>query len=256
VDQVATLLRSIESSKCLAEGSMPVLPHDVLPHDVHAKCQSAFDAMISKLELLKARESKLKEWKSTTVEEMHRRLSNLLTLRFPLTITEKITKMKKEWSKALEEKADGLDRDVQKALKDGDSLTIDLVFQEVKNANDADSDLVNTIKYNFLIHGLGNYLDELVSSIKTHYMNLEIKEAHLKQELLWKLEKAAVAKTHVAQKSQYIGQKSQYIGQKRQYMGQQPYRLMLRALELRHSQVKRRRACSTGRGSAQVMSVL
>jgi len=82
---------------------------------------------------------------------------------------------------------------VQKALKDGDSLTIDLVFQEVKNANDADSDLVNTIKYNFLINGLGNYLDELVSSIKTHYMNLEIKEAHLKQEPLWKLEKAAVA---------------------------------------------------------------
>ena len=109
VDQVATLLRSIESSKCLAEGSMPVLthhvlphhvlphdvlPHDVPPHDVHAKWQSAFDAMISKLELLKARESKLKEWKFTTVEEMHRRLSNLLMLRFPLTITEKITKMK------------------------------------------------------------------------------------------------------------------------------------------------------------------
>jgi len=94
VDQVATLLRSIESSKCLAEGSMPVLTHHVLPHDVHAKCQSALDAMISKLELLKARESKLKEWKFTTVEEMHRRLSNLLMLRFPLTITEKITKMK------------------------------------------------------------------------------------------------------------------------------------------------------------------
>jgi len=55
-----------------------------------------------------------------------------------------------------------------------------------------------THRYNSLVRVLESFLDRLVQSIKDHYVKFEIKEAHEKQEHLWKLERAAVAGKQVA----------------------------------------------------------
>lgn len=193
VEQMATALRWIEAARCLGDGDDPILPREV-----YATWHSAIDNMKSKLELLKARESKLDEWKFATVEEMHRRFSQLLMLRFPVEISESINKMRLGLSEALEAKVNGLDDDVMKALKEADYQTIDLIFSQVKQSKDADSYFVNHRKYISLFTVLENFLNELVDSIKEHYMKLEIREAHLKQEHLWKLEKASIARNQVA----------------------------------------------------------
>jgi len=69
VRQTATDLRWIEGASCLCEGGVPILPHGI-----YTKWQSAFYFMNSKLELLKARASKLDEWKFTTVALIYRPL--------------------------------------------------------------------------------------------------------------------------------------------------------------------------------------
>jgi hypothetical protein len=53
-------------------------------------------------------------------------------------------------------------------------------------------------RYNSLVRVLESFLDRLVQSIKDHYVKFEIKEAHEKQEHLWKLERSTVAGKQVA----------------------------------------------------------
>ena len=120
---------------------------------------------------------------------MHRRLAQLLMLRFPVDVSDSINKMKTSLSEALESKVERLDNDVKQALMRGDYLTIDLIFQEVKLAKDADSYFINNSTYNRLIGILEDFLNEMVDSIKAHYMVYDIARAHSKQEHLWKLEK-------------------------------------------------------------------
>lgn len=193
VEEMAAALRWIRGARCLGEGDDPVLPHQVF-----AQWDQPFHQLNIKLTLIKARESKLDEWKFVTVEEMHRRLGQLLLLRFPEDVSETIGKMKSSLSEALEKKVATLGSDVDQALERGEYLTIDLIFQEVKSAKDADSYFVSNSTYNNLITILENYLNRLTESIKNHYIRHDIQQAHVKQEHLWKLEKAAVAKNHVA----------------------------------------------------------
>ena len=120
---------------------------------------------------------------------MHRRLAQLLMLRFPVDVSDTINAMKTSLSEALESKVEELDNDVKQALMKGDYLTIDLIFQEVKLAKDADSYFINNSTYNRLIGILEDFLNEMVDSIKAHYMVFDIAKAHSKQEHLWKLEK-------------------------------------------------------------------
>jgi hypothetical protein len=134
MENMATALRWIESAKCLGEGEAPVLASEVC-----AKWQSAFDSLKSKLELLRARGSKIEEWKFSTVEEMHRRLGQLLMLRFPVEVSDSISAMRTSLGNILQTKVDGLQNDVERVLEEGDYLTIDLIFEEVKNATLADS---------------------------------------------------------------------------------------------------------------------
>ena len=134
VDNMAAALRWIESARCLGEGEAPVLASEVC-----GKWQSAFDNLKRKLELLRARESKLDEWKFSTVEEMHKRLGQLLMLRFPVEVSDSISAMRTSLGNTLQTKVDGLQNDVERALEEGDYLTIDLIFEEVKNATLADS---------------------------------------------------------------------------------------------------------------------
>ena len=129
---------------------------------------------------------------------MCRRLDQLRMLRFPSDVSDTINQVKHSLGEALEIKTAALDADVQDVLKRGDYLTVDLVFGEVKLAKDADSNFINNATYNRLIGILENYLNELVDSIKDLYMGFDVKEAHLRQEHLSKLEKAHVAKNHVA----------------------------------------------------------
>lgn len=110
-------------------------------------------------------------------------------LRFPVDVSDTINAMKTSLSEALESKVERLDNDVKQALMRGDYLTIDLIFQEVKLAKDADSYFINNSTYNRLIGILENFLNEMVDSIKAHYMVYDIARAHSKQEHLWKLEK-------------------------------------------------------------------
>jgi len=119
-------------------------------------------------------------------------------LRFPVDVSDAINHMKNSLSEALETKTAALDGDVEAALRRGDYLTVDLIFGEVKSAKDADSYFINNATYNRLIGILERYLNDLVESIKVFYMEFDVKEAHLRQEHLWKLEKAPVAKNHVA----------------------------------------------------------
>lgn len=170
--------------RCFGEGDAPILPNHV-----SAQWEQAFHQLNAKLQLLGARVIKLDEWKFVTVEEMHRRLNQLLMLRFPVDVSEKINEMKSSLSEALERKTAELDDDVKGALMRGEYLTIDLIFQEVKLAKDADSYFINNSTYNRLIGILEDYLNELVGSVKAHYMVFDINEAHYKQEHLWKLEK-------------------------------------------------------------------
>jgi hypothetical protein len=134
MENMAAALRWIESAKCLGEGEAPVLASEVC-----AKWQSAFDSLKSKLELLRARGSKIEEWKFSTVEEMHRRLGQLLMLRFPVEVSDSISTMRTSLGNTLQTKVDGLQNDVERVLEEGDYLTIDLIFEEVKNATLADS---------------------------------------------------------------------------------------------------------------------
>jgi hypothetical protein len=193
VEQVATSLRWIEGARCLSVGE-----DSILPVEVSGKWQSAFLNMTKKLELLKAREAKLEEWKFATVEEIHRRLGQLLMLRFPEEISDTITRMQSELSAALDAKVAGLDNDVRNALEKGDHLLLDFIFQEVQIAKDADSYFVNNVRYISLVQVMEHFLYDLVESIKGHFMKLEIKEAHSKQQQLWSLEKANVVRPHVA----------------------------------------------------------
>ena len=110
-------------------------------------------------------------------------------LRFPVDVSDTINAMKTSLSEALESKVEELDNDVKQALMKGDYLTIDLIFQEVKLAKDADSYFINNSTYNRLIGILEDFLNEMVDSIKAHYMVFDIAKAHSKQEHLWKLEK-------------------------------------------------------------------
>ena len=82
---------------------------------------------------------KLDEWKFSTVEEMHKRLGQLLMLRFPVEVSDSISAMRTSLGNTLQTKVDGLQNDVERALEEGDYLTIDLIFEEVKNATLADS---------------------------------------------------------------------------------------------------------------------
>ena len=100
--------------------------------------------------------------------------------------------MEGKLSEALEDKKKALNKDLEAAFERGDYLTIDLIFQEVKLAKDNDSCFINNATYNTLIGILENYLDDLVESIKVLYMRFNVKEAHVKQEHLWKLEKVTI----------------------------------------------------------------
>ena len=193
VRQIATDLRWIEGASCLSLGGAPILPNGV-----YTKWQSAFYFMKSKLELLIARSSKLDEWKFTTVELIYRRLHEMTSLQFPVEIAETIVTINQGLRAALEAKVNGLDVDVRKALDDRDSLTIDLIFQEVKTAKDADNHFVNNVKHNHLMKVLELFLEDLVMSIKELYMKFEITEAQFKQKHLWHLERAAVVKNYVS----------------------------------------------------------
>ena len=75
----------------------------------------------------------------STVEEMHRRLGQLLMLRFPVEVSDSISTMRTSLGNTLQTKVDGLQNDVERVLEEGDYLTIDLIFEEVKNATLADS---------------------------------------------------------------------------------------------------------------------
>lgn len=173
--------------RCLGEGDDPILPTHVT-----AQWDQAFHQLNAKLQQLNARVVKLDEWKFNTVEEMHRRLGQLLMLRFPADVSKSINEMKHGLSEALEKKMAALSKDVEAALSRADYLTIDLIFQEVKSAKDDDSNFINNTTYNMLIGILENYLNDLVESIKILYMGFDVKEAHLRQEHLWKLEKVRV----------------------------------------------------------------
>ena len=116
-------------------------------------------------------------------------------LRFPVDMSNAINQMRDSLSEALETKAAALDGDVEEALKRGDYLTVDLIFGEVKSAKDADSYFINNATYNRLIGILERYLNELVETIKGRYKEFDIKEAHLRQEHLWKLEKVQLVDT-------------------------------------------------------------
>ena len=116
-------------------------------------------------------------------------------LRFPVDMSNAINQMRDSLSEALETKAAGLDGDVEAALKRGDYLTVELIFGEVKSAKDADSYFINNATYNRLIGILERYLNELVETIKVRYMEFDVKEAHLRQEHLWKLEKVRLVDT-------------------------------------------------------------
>jgi len=72
------------------------------------------------------------------------------------------------------------------------------IFHEVQIAKDADSYFVNNVRYISLVQVMEHFLYDLVESIKGHFMKLEIKEAHSKQQQLWSLEKANVVRPHVA----------------------------------------------------------
>ena len=193
VEQMAAALRWIGGAKCLGEGESPILNEEVFN-----RWQSAFCNMNQKLFILKSRESKLAEWKFTSVEEIYRRLSQLLMLRFPSEVSETITSIKDSLSNAMEVKIAELKQDVQQALVDGSHLTVELIFQEVRNSKDNDSSFVTNTIYNDLVGVLEGYLEELVASIKNHYMQYEIEKAAKKQKHLWKLERASVAKNLIA----------------------------------------------------------
>ena len=163
-----------------------------MPNHVSAQWEQAFHQLDGKLQRLSARVVKLDEWKFTTVEEMHKRLCLLLMLPFPVEVLNTINQIKGKLSEALEDKKEALNKDLEAALERGDYLTIDLIFQEVKLAKDNDSLFINNATYNTLIGILENYLDDLVESIKVLYMRFNVKEAHAKQEHLWKLEKVTI----------------------------------------------------------------
>ena len=165
-----------------------------MPDHVSAQWEQAFNRLDGKLQRLSARVVKLDEWKFTTVEEMKTRLGLLLQggLPFPVEVLNTINDMEGKLSEALEDKKKALNKDLEAALERGDYLTIDLIFQEVKLAKDNDSYFINNATYNTLIGILENYLDDLVESIKVLYMRFNVKEAHVKQEHLWKLEKVTI----------------------------------------------------------------
>ena len=171
----------------LSQGDTPILPDHV-----SAQWEQAFNQLDGKLQRLSARVVKLDEWKFTTVEEMRTRLGLLLRLPFPVEVLNTINDMEGKLSEALEDKKKALNKDLEAALERGDYLTIDLIFQEVKLAKDNDSCFINNATYNTLIGILENYLDDLVESIKVLYMRFNVKEAHVKQEHLWKLEKVTI----------------------------------------------------------------
>lgn len=166
-----------------------------MPMKVSALWEQAFYQLNVKLQLLKAHVIKLDEWKFFAVEEMHRRLGQLLMLRFPANVTEAINEMKNNLSEALQGKMAELDKDVQGALTKGDYLTLELIFQEVKLAKDADSYFINNSTYNRLIGVLEKYLNDEVESIKVLYMQFDIKEAHFRQGHLWRLERVRMTST-------------------------------------------------------------
>jgi hypothetical protein len=116
-------------------------------------------------------------------------------LRFPANVTEAINEMKNNLSEALQGKMAELDKDVQGALMKGDYLTLELIFQEVKLAKDADSYFINNSTYNRLIGVLEIYLNDVVESIKVLYTQFDIKEAHIRQGHLWKLERVRMTST-------------------------------------------------------------
>jgi hypothetical protein len=163
-----------------------------LPDHVSAQWEQAFNQLDGKLQRLSARVVKLDEWKFTTVEEMRTRLGLLLRLPFPVEVLNTINEMEGKLSEALEDKKKALNKDLEAALERGDYLTIDLIFQEVKLAKDNDSEFINNATYNTLNGILENYLVDLVESIKDLYMRFNVKEAHVKQEHLWKLEKVTI----------------------------------------------------------------
>jgi len=163
-----------------------------LPDHVSAQWEQAFNQLDGKLQRLSARVVKLDEWKFTTVEEMRTRLGLLLRLPFPVEVLNTINDMEGKLSEALEDKKKALNKDLEAALERGDYLTIDLIFQEVKLAKDNDSEFINNATYNTLNGILENYLVDLVESIKDLYMRFNVKEAHVRQEHLWKLEKVTI----------------------------------------------------------------
>jgi hypothetical protein len=193
VEQVATSLRWIESARCLSVGDDPILPVEVFE-----KWQSAFHHMTLKLEsLVGETETKLDEWKFATVEEIHRRLGQLLMLRFPVEIAGTIERMQSELSAALDAKVVGLDNDVRNALEKGEYTEFDDIFQQIQIARDAESSFVKRKTYTS-VHGvMEDYLNDLVESIRGHYTNFEIKEAYSKHQQLRNLKRSQVVRTHV-----------------------------------------------------------
>ena len=163
-----------------------------MPDHVSAQWEQAFNQLDGKLHRLSARVVKLDEWKFTTVEEMRTRLGLLLRLPFPVEVLNTINEMEGKLREALEDKKKALNKDLEAALERGDYLTIDLIFQEVKLAKDNDSCFINNATYNTLNGILENYLVDLVESIKVLYMRFNVKEAHVRQEHLWKLEKVTI----------------------------------------------------------------
>ena len=186
-------MKWIEGAKCLGESESPVLPDD------YAEWKSASYNMTSKLERLKAKVSNLDEWKFKTAETMYRRLENLLMLCFPTEIAKKINTMREELCTALEAKAAGLNDDMRKALDEKDYQKIDLIFNEVTKATDADSTFVQEVHCFTLNTVLENFLDTLIASIKNQYEKFEIKEAELKKIDLANLaKKSKFASNHIA----------------------------------------------------------
>jgi len=192
VKQLATVLKWIEGAKCLGEGDAPVLLCQV-----YERWVSAFQKTTGKLELLKERGLKLDEWKFKTVETMYRRLGMLSEQSFPMDIANTIITMRGELGKALEKKVAGLDDDMRKALREGDNLTIDLIFSEVKIAQDDDSNFVSTVQYQSLFKVLKDFIRAGVASIENHYAKFEMKEAQLKKKDLWDLAVSEVAEKHI-----------------------------------------------------------
>jgi len=142
--------------------------------------------------------SRLDDYKFVTVEAIYRRFGQLLMMRFPTQLSDALSAMKSRVAAALESKVEELNTDVRKYLATGDYLRIEHIFQEIDVAIKQDSFFVHGEIKSRLVQTLETYTSDLVDTIKSHYMKYEVKAAWTKQEHLWRLEKAAVVKSHVA----------------------------------------------------------